>query len=114
MIDRVLRTKIIEDRVKKGRTVAELSSEYGVSPASISRWTGDYLKNHNAHDLSDLSTETDNMIRRLSEENKKLREENEGLRLKFDTLQKLLIDIYSVNSAQSPLDALSNVPGKFI
>ncbi len=106
MIDKELRTQIIEDRLTKKRTVAQLTAEYGVSAASISRWTVEYLRKHDAHDLSDLATSTDQKLLKLREENEKLRAENEGLRIQYDTLQKLLMDIYNMNSSHVNLQSL--------
>jgi transposase-like protein len=103
MINDALKQTIVMERVVDRKPIAALVDEYGVSPASISRWTNTYLKEHSLKlsDADDLITEGD--FEKVREENEKLRAENAALKVQYDTLKSMLMDIYRMNNAPEPL-----------
>ena len=100
MINDALKQTIVMERVVDRKPIAALVDEYGVSPASISRWTNTYLKEHSLKlsDTDDLITEGD--FEKLRMENERLLAENAALKVQYDTLQKLLVEIYKMNPGQ--------------
>ena len=72
MVDPKLRDEIIKERIMGKQTVTELSSRYGVSPGTVSRWASQYIKEHGSNTLTELAMDKDAEIERLRTENRRL------------------------------------------
>ncbi|MCL2427057.1 MAG: transposase [Oscillospiraceae bacterium] len=92
--------KIVELK-SSGKTISELSEEYGMSKAAVSNWCNQY-KGSGSFKTADNLTEDEKELRKLRKENKQLKMENDILKQAALILEHPKIDILNPNTAKIP------------
>lgn len=74
--DDEFKKKIVRLHLQEGRTIKSLTTEYGISKASVSKWSSEFCKKCQIN--PEAQTEYDSMkeILRLKRENEELKKEN--------------------------------------
>lgn len=86
--ERDFKTKVCKDIANKTSTVGGLAKEYQISRPIISRWVSEYNRyGKDAFTGKGIRLPDQSKIYAITEENKRLREENEILK-KFETFVK--------------------------
>ena len=75
-----IRKKIVKQHIQKGRTLASLAAEYGVSKASISNWERAYREECQTDDDAKSQLELMEEVRKLRQEKTELEKENDFLK----------------------------------
>jgi transposase-like protein len=95
MVSERIKEKVVRERLLYKKTVAEVVEKFGVSAGSVSRWTRDFINNHNIEELQI----DDNELTRLRREVKRLSGEVDRLTCEKEMLQDLFLQLYEKNDS---------------
>ena len=74
------RKHVVREHIQDGRSLASLSSEYGVSQATVSNWVRAYREECQTNDAEKSNLELMEEVRKLRKEKAALQKENDFLK----------------------------------
>jgi len=89
-VEPAIKAKVALEAFKGEKTIAQISSEYGVHPNIVSKWKKEFIKNAgkvfsqtNGNQQNDDKTKIENLYRQIGE----LKVENDWIKKKLDLLK---------------------------